>query len=105
MSNYNKIKADLDKLRLLVEQSELWVYKKKESISKEGDEKDEKDTAADGKGSSAFRAKNSAPSLNNKSTRKKRGGLNELKGDQQVGDQFVLQELEDGPEMDEVCEI
>lgn len=33
VNNYNKIKTDLDKLRLLVEQSELWVYKKKEPSS------------------------------------------------------------------------
>ena len=31
VNNYNKIKTDLDKLRLLVEQSELWIYKKKEN--------------------------------------------------------------------------
>lgn len=31
VSNYNKIKSGLDRLRILVEQSELWVYKKKES--------------------------------------------------------------------------
>lgn len=29
MENYRQIKADLDALRLLVEKSELWVYKNK----------------------------------------------------------------------------
>lgn len=29
MENYRQIKSDLDKLRLLVEKSELWVYKSK----------------------------------------------------------------------------
>lgn len=29
VENYKQIKADLDELRLLVEKSELWVYKAK----------------------------------------------------------------------------
>ena len=29
MENYRQIKQDLDELRLLVEKSELWVYKSK----------------------------------------------------------------------------
>lgn len=32
VENYKQIKADLDELRLLVEKSELWVYKGKSSL-------------------------------------------------------------------------
>lgn len=32
VDNYKQIKADLDELRLLVEKSELWVYKGKSSL-------------------------------------------------------------------------
>ena len=35
VENYKQIKADLDELRLLVEKSELWVYKAKSSDEKE----------------------------------------------------------------------
>ncbi len=35
VENYKQIKADLDELRLLVEKSELWVYKAKSSDDKE----------------------------------------------------------------------
>ena len=35
MENYQQIKIDLDDFRLLVEQSELWVYKKKSGGKKE----------------------------------------------------------------------
>ena len=38
MDNYKQIKVDLDELRLLVEKSELWVYKAKSS-SEEGSTK------------------------------------------------------------------
>ena len=31
VNNYNKIKSGLDRLRVLVEQSELWIYKKKDA--------------------------------------------------------------------------
>ncbi|XP_033110627.1 inositol 1,4,5-trisphosphate receptor-like [Anneissia japonica] len=45
VENYKQIKADLDELRLLVEKSELWVYKSKSSDSdkKKKDKKDKKD--------------------------------------------------------------
>ena len=41
--NYKQIKADLDELRLLVEKSELWVYKSKHDRSrkKKDDDDDE----------------------------------------------------------------
>lgn len=32
MENYKQIKSDLDELRLLVEKSELWVYKSKKDL-------------------------------------------------------------------------
>lgn len=82
VNNYNKIKTDLDKLRLLVEQSELWVYKKKES---------QKEAADDGSGTkSSFIDKNLNSKLSNM--------LDEERD--QVGDQFVLQELDNGPELE-----
>ncbi|XP_078678588.1 inositol 1,4,5-trisphosphate receptor-like isoform X5 [Branchiostoma floridae x Branchiostoma belcheri] len=44
VENYKQIKADLDELRLLVEKSELWVYKSKsEGGKKKKDKKDKKD--------------------------------------------------------------
>ena len=45
VENYKQIKSDLDELRLMVEKSELWVYKaksgegKKKKKEKEGDDK------------------------------------------------------------------
>lgn len=52
VENYKQIKTDLDELRLLVEKSELWVYKsKKDSVSaspgKEKKKKDKKKEATD----------------------------------------------------------
>ena len=35
MENYKQIKSDLDELRLLVEKSELWVYKSKKDLPTE----------------------------------------------------------------------
>lgn len=35
VENYKQIKTDLDKLRLLVEKSELWVFKMKSEGKKE----------------------------------------------------------------------
>ena len=45
VENYKQIKTDLDELRLLVEKSELWVYKsKKDSMSASpGKDKKKKD--------------------------------------------------------------
>lgn len=85
VSNYNKIKADLDKLRLLVEQSELWVYKRKESVNKDGDQKSKDADSSDKAANSSVQRKRSQ----------------DIAGGSQVGDQFVLQELEDGPELSE----
>jgi hypothetical protein len=42
VENYKQIKADLDELRLLVEKSELWVYKAKSSDEDGGEKKKEK---------------------------------------------------------------
>ncbi len=76
VNNYNKIKTDLDKLRLLVEQSELWIYKKKDTSSG-GDE--ESHTVS-----------------------KHQKELSRIKKDtnSNVND-FAVQELDNGPEIDE----
>jgi hypothetical protein len=55
VENYKQIKADLDELRLLVEKSELWVYKsksegKKEKKKKDGDDGDKVDEEGGGGG-------------------------------------------------------
>jgi hypothetical protein len=52
VENYKQIKTDLDELRLLVEKSELWVYKsKKDSVSaspgKDKKKKDKKEKKKD----------------------------------------------------------
>ena len=47
VENYKQIKADLDELRLLVEKSELWVYKAKPD---EGKDKKKKKKADDEEG-------------------------------------------------------
>ena len=75
VNNYNKIKTDLDKLRLLVEQSELWVYKKKDSSDEEHHvmSKHQKDL------SRIKKEKDTNSSVND----------------------FVLQELDHGPEIEE----
>jgi len=43
VENYKQIKVDLDELRLLVEKSELWVYKKKGDGKKEKKKTDDDD--------------------------------------------------------------
>lgn len=85
VSNYNKIKNDLDKLRLLVEQSELWIFKKKE-----------KENADDAPNETKFvddRNKN----LNQIKSLAKNASL---QNEKLSGDQYVLQELENGPEIE-----
>ncbi len=47
VENYKQIKSDLDELRLLVEKSELWVYKAKPDEAKE--KKKKKKAEEDGK--------------------------------------------------------
>ena len=47
MENYKQIKSDLDELRLLVEKSELWVYKGKNGGKKEKKEKKKKPAKGD----------------------------------------------------------
>ena len=47
MENYKQIKTDLDDLRLLVEKSELWVYKAKSDSGKK--KKKDKDSPDDDK--------------------------------------------------------
>jgi len=44
VENYKQIKSDLDILRLLVEKSELWVFKKKGDGKKEKDKNEEDET-------------------------------------------------------------
>ena len=43
VENYKQIKADLDELRLLVEKSELWVYKSKKDQPREKAKKEKKE--------------------------------------------------------------
>ena len=51
VENYKQIKTDLDELRLLVEKSELWVYKSKKDLPIEkkpkGKNKDGKETKSE----------------------------------------------------------
>ena len=59
MENYKQIKRDLDELRLLVEKSELWVYKAKplegkKKKKKDKDDKDDKESNKDNKKVSIF---------------------------------------------------
>ena len=49
VENYKQIKADLDELRLLVEKSELWVYKAKSNEAKEKKKKKKAEGGEDGK--------------------------------------------------------
>ena len=94
VNNYNKIKTDLDKLRLLVEQSELWIFKKKEKESNDESASDSKTTASTPTSATATNAASFYP--------------NQIKTDwtvvssqeKIVGDMFVLQELDNGPELD-----
>lgn len=85
VSNYNKIKTDLDKLRLLVEQSELWVFKKKDHVK----DTDENNSIIDSAKSSKQTSR-----INDFRSKKK---------DTIIGDHFVLQELDYGPELDETA--
>ena len=51
VENYKQIKTDLDELRLLVEKSELWVYKSKKDLPIEkkpkGNSKEKKEAKSD----------------------------------------------------------
>ena len=47
VENYKQIKSDLDELRLLVEKSELWVYKKKSEGKKEKKKTEEDEAPSD----------------------------------------------------------
>lgn len=79
VNNYNKIKTDLDKLRLLVEQSELWIFKKKENS------KDDLEVSKNGKRVS-----------NAKASQQKDNRLS----DAIDSDVMVLLELDSGPEIE-----
>lgn len=83
VSNYNKIKNDLDKLRLLVEQSELWIFKKKEKEATDETSHETKFVDERSKNQLKLSTKNSPEQNENLS-----------------GDQYVLQELENGPEIE-----
>jgi inositol 1,4,5-triphosphate receptor type 1 len=50
VENYKQIKQDLDRLRLLVEKSELWVYKSKSEGSKKDDGDDDDSERVSGNG-------------------------------------------------------
>ena len=89
VNNYNRIKTDLDKLRLLVEQSELWIFKKKEKESND-DSTDSKPSVSSAAQSYLYPSQifktHQATSTATKSA--------------YVGDHFVLQELDNGPELE-----
>lgn len=76
-------------MRLLVEQSELWVYKKKES-NKENEEI---------VSTSISSQKENAKTIIDKSLNSKLSSI--LDEHDLVGDQFVLQELDNGPELEQ----
>lgn len=91
MNNYNKIKSGLERLRLLVEQSELWIYKKREcafnncdqvseSESNNGEDCAKKDSRSGSVKSAFFKTKISNVELH--------------------GDEQVLEELDNGPELE-----
>ena len=84
VNNYNKIKSNLDKLRLLVEQSELWIFKKKEN-SKDSNEETAIHTSV----------------LLNKSIIEEKVVANLTNDNEMIGDPFVLQELDYGPELEQ----
>ncbi|CAF0720089.1 unnamed protein product [Brachionus calyciflorus] len=80
VNNYNKIKTDLDKLRLLVEQSELWIFKRKENS---------KDDVEMPKILSKRMSHSKLPDF-----------FNYKKFENSEVDSFVLQELDNGPELE-----
>lgn len=115
VSNYNKIKTGLERLRLLVEQSELWVFKKKETTSLTDDLTATSITSS----SSKLKHKSESESnlsedccydkkdIENKISRIRSAKMlflnrkNPTTRDEMSGDEHVLKELNDGPEMDE----
>lgn len=92
MNNYNKIKTDLDKLRLLVEQSELWIYKKK-------DNKDLNEPS-DPKSPMSKHMESMSPTKGKTATFKFQSPPKST-GSAENADPFVLQELDDGPELEQ----
>ncbi len=98
VNNYNKIKSGLDRLRVLVEQSELWIFKKK-------------DLLADNQSDSESSRKNSTSSdAENQSTKKQqkmpRFELDEEDSNDESTpgvqtERQVLQELELGPHLND----
>lgn len=54
VENYKQIKQDLDRLRLLVEKSELWVYKSKSEGSKKDDGDDDDSERVSGNGCQGY---------------------------------------------------
>lgn len=93
VNNYNKIKTDLDKLRLLVEQSELWIFKKKENHKESSDENP--NTSNSQTSAQSNTSKDNTPKTLITTKLSHAFGENEP-----VGDPFVLQELDNGPELD-----
>ena len=94
VNNYNRIKTDLDKLRILVEQSELWIYKKKEQ---------HKDDSGGGTSTVGDTSMMSGTSSANNSLQAEHYSHKQSTSsafDEDVGDPFVLQELDNGPELD-----
>jgi inositol 1,4,5-triphosphate receptor type 1 len=88
VNNYNKIKTDLDKLRLLVEQSELWIFKKKENTKENGVNEDQIMTSKGNEGKVGHKLPKMEADASDPE-------------EEIVGDQFVLQELDYGPDLDQ----
>ena len=95
VNNYNKIKTDLDKLRLLVEQSELWIYKKKDHV------KDSDDLNSSVNVTFINADKSSSKSDLKHNMAKTNLNAGKKGSDSLIGDQFVLQELDNGPDLDQ----
>ena len=104
VNNYNKIKTDLDKLRLLVEQSELWIYKKKENI-KENNHDDSTLSSENKTTSSSTTTSNISNTLNSKllfSVTKPIEDEEEEESNSEFNcNRAILLELDNGPELDQ----
>ncbi|CAH1265900.1 ITPR1 [Branchiostoma lanceolatum] len=96
VENYKQIKADLDELRLLVEKSELWVYKSKSEGGKK--EKKESSTGEEGGGDKKKKSEGGADKKEGKSANTALKGMS-LTSSQ--GPEGSAIDLDIGPSMDQ----
>lgn len=113
VNNYNKIKTDLDKLRLLVEQSELWIYKKKESSKESGEEgtttstitgtttTTATDESSPKRKEESITKTSATSSATERKTSFSQREQSPSSSHDQADEQFVLQELDNGPELEQ----